>query len=154
EAEAEGSWLTRTFGRVQLPSLRDLLPFGRGAEDAPARREPLLGEHDAPEIDLPEPAMLERSSAARVVLPPQPAKKEKPKPAKRERAQAKLDFEGDESFELPPHDMLARPTSNAAVQRINEESLEKNARLLETVLDDFGVKGEIVKVRPGPVVTL
>jgi len=40
------------------------------------------------------------------------------------------------------------------VQRINEESLEKNARLLETVLDDFGVKGEIVKVRPGPVVTL
>src|SRR5205814_273324 len=37
---------------------------------------------------------------------------------------------------------------------INEESLEKNARLLESVLQDFGVKGQIVKVRPGPVVTL
>ena len=41
-----------------------------------------------------------------------------------------------------------------AVQRVNEESLEKNARLLESVLEDFGVRGEIVKIRPGPVVTL
>src|SRR5581483_6997973 len=39
-------------------------------------------------------------------------------------------------------------------QKVNEESLEKNARLLESVLQDFGVKGQIVKVRPGPVVTL
>src|SRR5262249_28929379 len=45
-------------------------------------------------------------------------------------------------------------TAAAAAQRINEESLEKNARLLESVLDDFGVRGQIVKVRPGPVVTL
>jgi S-DNA-T family DNA segregation ATPase FtsK/SpoIIIE len=96
--------------------------------------------------------MIERPGTARVVVPPTP-KKEK-KPAKKERVQAKLDFEGESEFELPPHDMLARPASNAAVQRINEESLEKNARLLETVLDDFGVKGQIVKVRPGPVVTL
>src|SRR5262249_58336833 len=42
----------------------------------------------------------------------------------------------------------------AKAEAINEEALEKNARLLETVLDDFGVRGQIVQVRPGPVVTL
>ena len=35
-----------------------------------------------------------------------------------------------------------------------KDALEQNARLLEGVLDDFGVKGEIIHVRPGPVVTL
>jgi S-DNA-T family DNA segregation ATPase FtsK/SpoIIIE len=79
-------------------------------------------------------------------------KKPKAKPAKKEAKQARLDFDGE--FELPSVDLLARPVANAAVQRINEESLEKNARLLETVLDDFGVKGQIVRIRPGPVVTL
>jgi DNA segregation ATPase FtsK/SpoIIIE-like protein len=33
-------------------------------------------------------------------------------------------------------------------------ALEENARMLESVLDDYGVKGEIVSVRPGPVVTM
>src|SRR5690606_11272428 len=33
-------------------------------------------------------------------------------------------------------------------------ALQENARLLEGVLEDFGVKGEIINVRPGPVVTL
>ena len=37
---------------------------------------------------------------------------------------------------------------------INESALEQNARMLETVLDDYGVHGRIVHVRPGPVVTL
>lgn len=37
---------------------------------------------------------------------------------------------------------------------LSDEALEENARMLETVLDDYGVKGEIVAVRPGPVVTM
>ena len=37
---------------------------------------------------------------------------------------------------------------------MSSEALEANARLLEGVLEDFGVKGEIINVRPGPVVTL
>ncbi|MFK7903044.1 MAG: DNA translocase FtsK, partial [Nitratireductor sp.] len=37
---------------------------------------------------------------------------------------------------------------------LSNEALEANARLLESVLDDFGVKGEIIQVHPGPVVTL
>ena len=32
--------------------------------------------------------------------------------------------------------------------------LQETARLLEGTLDDFGVRGEIIQVRPGPVVTL
>ena len=57
-------------------------------------------------------------------------------------------------YKLPPLDILAKPTRVGGETKIDEEALEQNARLLETVLDDFGVKGQIVKVRPGPVVTL
>ena len=49
--------------------------------------------------------------------------------------------------------LLASPISVARHQ-LSDESLEENARLLESVLDDYGVKGDIVSVRPGPVVTM
>jgi S-DNA-T family DNA segregation ATPase FtsK/SpoIIIE len=38
--------------------------------------------------------------------------------------------------------------------QLSDEALEENARMLESVLDDYGVKGEITAVRPGPVVTM
>jgi S-DNA-T family DNA segregation ATPase FtsK/SpoIIIE len=57
-------------------------------------------------------------------------------------------------YQLPPLDILSLPSRVNTQPKIDEEALEQNARLLETVLDDFGVKGQIVKVRPGPVVTL
>ncbi|TXH39193.1 MAG: DNA translocase FtsK [Rhodospirillaceae bacterium] len=106
---------------------------------------------DAPAM---EPSLSQPSARTRALVAPPAAREKAPaKPTKRGSVQPSLALEeGD--FELPPHDLLARATANAAVQKINEESLEKNARLLETVLEDFGVKGEIVKVRPGPVVTL
>jgi len=49
---------------------------------------------------------------------------------------------------------LSLPSRVSTETKIDEAALEQNARLLETVLEDFGVKGQIVKVRPGPVVTL
>ncbi len=58
-----------------------------------------------------------------------------------------------EQFELPSLDLLADPPPNSA-PKIDKLSLERNARLLETVLDDFNVKGEITAVRTGPVVTM
>ena len=58
-----------------------------------------------------------------------------------------------DTFELPPLALLMEPKRTNA-GKLSAESLEQNARLLEGVLDDFGVKGEIVNVRPGPVVTL
>jgi DNA segregation ATPase FtsK/SpoIIIE, S-DNA-T family len=54
---------------------------------------------------------------------------------------------------MPSLAMLAEPKKSAGA-KISQDALEQNARLLEGVLDDFGVKGEIVNVRPGPVVAL
>ena len=75
-------------------------------------------------------------------------------PGKRAEAerQTKLNL-GNSTFELPPLDLLdPAPPPPASVP--SEEALEGNARQLESVLEDFGVRGRIVKVRPGPVVTL
>ncbi len=58
-----------------------------------------------------------------------------------------------DQFELPPLDLLADPPPNSQ-PKIDKLGLERNARLLETVLDDFNVKGEITAVRTGPVVTM
>ncbi|MGC2854658.1 DNA translocase FtsK 4TM domain-containing protein [Novispirillum sp. DQ9] len=58
-----------------------------------------------------------------------------------------------EGYHLPPLELLGLPTAPAG-SSINEDALAQNARLLEGVLSDFGVNGRIVKVRPGPVVTL
>src|SRR3546814_11898567 len=53
---------------------------------------------------------------------------------------------------LPSPDLLSKAPPNSGV-KIDKASLERNARLLESVLDDFHVKGHITEVRPGPVVT-
>ena len=57
-------------------------------------------------------------------------------------------------FELPSLSFLAEPKSTGRDPTLSKDALEQKARMLESVLDDFGVKGEIVHVRPGPVVTL
>ena len=54
---------------------------------------------------------------------------------------------------MPSITMLTEPKKSIGA-KISQDALEQNARLLEGVLDDFGVKGEIVNVRPGPVVAL
>jgi S-DNA-T family DNA segregation ATPase FtsK/SpoIIIE len=54
---------------------------------------------------------------------------------------------------MPSIAMLTEPKKSVGT-RVSQDALEQNARLLEGVLDDFGVKGEIVNVRPGPVVAL
>ena len=59
-----------------------------------------------------------------------------------------------DGFALPALDLLAEPKSIARDQTLSADALESNARMLEGVLEDFGVKGEIIHVRPGPVVTL
>jgi len=58
-----------------------------------------------------------------------------------------------DTFELPKLDLLNDPAPNSA-PKIDKLALERNARLLETVLDDFNVKGTIDAVRTGPVVTM
>ncbi|OPZ00876.1 cell division protein FtsK [Bradyrhizobium sacchari] len=58
-----------------------------------------------------------------------------------------------DKFDLPSVSMLAAPKAGDR-QPLSKAELETNSRSLEGVLQDFGVRGEIVKANPGPVVTL
>ena len=79
-----------------------------------------------------------------------------PRPVQGARVQreAQTSFIGSGRFEMPSLHFLSEPKSIARDPSLSKDALEQNARLLEGVLEDFGVKGEIIHVRPGPVVTL
>ncbi|TKD50027.1 FtsK/SpoIIIE family DNA translocase [Sphingomonas baiyangensis] len=108
-----------------------------------------LDREALPEIATPEPR--------RAATPdPRPApviteRSAAPAPARAKPEQTSLDLR--DNFKLPPLDLLNPAPANAK-NTIDKAALERNARLLETVLDDFHVKGSIVGVRPGPVVTM
>ena len=69
------------------------------------------------------------------------------------RSQAALNL-GAGEYQLPALELLAEPVTLKDTHKLTDEALEENARMLEAVLADFGVKGRITAVRPGPVVTL
>jgi S-DNA-T family DNA segregation ATPase FtsK/SpoIIIE len=77
-----------------------------------------------------------------------------PRPVPSARVQHEAQSGGSSDFEMPSLHFLAEPKHAARDASLSKEALEQNARLLEGVLEDFGVKGEIIHVRPGPVVTL
>lgn len=85
----------------------------------------------------------------RVVAPPAP-----PRPSARVAREAQGSFIDPDGFQLPSVHLLAEPKAVARDATLSADALEQNARMLEGVLEDFGVKGEIIHVRPGPVVTL
>ena len=120
-----------------------LARLGRAAGAARRGRKPASGEAAAGAKATP---VGERSLVAGKAPPVSPGRKA------REAKQGKLDLD-DTAYELPPLLLLEMPEEAGRDGGVNRDALEKNARLLETVLDDFGVKGDIVKVRPGPVVT-
>jgi S-DNA-T family DNA segregation ATPase FtsK/SpoIIIE len=116
---------------------------------------------DALDDDMPEaqiirvsaPALRAAAPEQRRIVQPVAAKPIAPSRQAKAEAQPRLRFEEQhEDYALPPLNLLSSPET---VQRFTlaEEALEENARMLESVLDDYGVKGEIVAVRPGPVVT-
>ncbi|HVC62546.1 MAG TPA: DNA translocase FtsK 4TM domain-containing protein [Acetobacteraceae bacterium] len=76
----------------------------------------------------------------------------KPVPPPRPAVQEPLPLP-DASWRFPPLSLLKAAPARAATGP-SEEALQANARLLETVLSDYGVQGSIVEIRPGPVVTL
>ncbi len=133
-----------------------------GEARAAARRqrlEPMLDE-DLEDDDGDELAPALRRAAARAAddeeeadLVAAPRSKTKPGKRARSAAQGRLDLGPTGVYETPPLTLLDLPKGAGKGEGLNRDALEKNARLLETVLEDFGVRGEIVKVRPGPVVT-
>ena len=162
--------ISATIGRW-ISALRT----AREAEPAPAakamrvRREPRFDEAMTPEAAAPAPAP--RPASQRTAQPePAPFDREDeeedanrgpkitpPAPAlktgRRSAREAQPSFLDRNAYELPALLFLSEPRKQA-ITKISEDALEQNARLLEGVLDDFGVKGEIINVRPGPVVTL
>jgi DNA segregation ATPase FtsK/SpoIIIE, S-DNA-T family len=105
-------------------------------------RAPRAEVRDAPDMDEPEPP---RPTITTPAKPAQPSAR-----TQRER-QAKLDL-GD-TWILPTLDLLSPPPP-PSTDKLDKNALERNARLLETVLEDFHVRGHVTEVRPGPVVTM
>ncbi|PST17373.1 DNA translocase FtsK [Mesorhizobium plurifarium] len=102
----------------------------------------------APRPAPPKPVL---TGAGSRVAPP-PARPKSGQRIEREAQRSFVDEGGD--FTLPPIHFLAEPKNVVRDASLSADALEQNARMLEGVLEDFGVKGEIIHVRPGPVVTL
>ncbi|GAA6201510.1 DNA translocase FtsK 4TM domain-containing protein [Aquicoccus sp. SU-CL01552] len=106
---------------------------------------PLRAPQPAPQVPVAEPRKVVQNTMRK---PPAPSRRAQ------EEVQPALAFDDSGAeFELPPLGLLTNP-SNIERHYLSDEALEENARMLENVLDDYGVKGEIVSVRPGPVVTM
>jgi S-DNA-T family DNA segregation ATPase FtsK/SpoIIIE len=91
-----------------------------------------------------------RSDAATRVEAPAP----RPQQGARVQREAQRPLIAHDTFEMPSLHLLSEPRNVSRDPSLSQDALEQNARLLEGVLEDFGVKGEIIHVRPGPVVTL
>ena len=135
----------------------------RPAEDRPAEPPaPPIRRTAAPDLDADalieddeeeddddvQPDLPLRQAIDRKVVPQAPD----PAPRRTRRAAAPVPSPAGD-YDMPPLELLTDP---GTVERhhLPDEALEENARRLESVLDDYGVKGEIVSVRPGPVVTM
>lgn len=138
EAEPFDAFAPAAFAPVEIDAeADDFAP--------PARLVPAAAPSPAPAFAAaPEPRV--QQPAAKPVLKSARARAEEQSP---------LRLAGDEAegYERPPLSLLADP--NTIVRHhLSSEALEENARMLESVLDDYGVRGEIVSIRPGPVVTM
>jgi DNA segregation ATPase FtsK/SpoIIIE, S-DNA-T family len=138
---------------VRAPEPRDVIP--RPAAPPAAYEQPdddygYDDDDDAfdPAFDEPAQGAQQETPSSRVSMPPA-----KPKPGKRIVREAQPSFLDDGDYQLPALTLLAEP-KNVGVPTVSADSLEQNAAMLESTLEDFGVRGEIINVRPGPVVTL
>jgi DNA segregation ATPase FtsK/SpoIIIE, S-DNA-T family len=94
---------------------------------------------------IPPPIVLKEESKDE---PPKKPKKKAPPPERQ------LDFPEMDSggYKLPPLDLLDAPDGEHV--KLDKETLEANSLILQNKLADFGVEGEVVAVKPGPVITM
>jgi S-DNA-T family DNA segregation ATPase FtsK/SpoIIIE len=135
--------------------------------EPPLTAEPAVVEDDLSTTSLPKTASTQRrsSTSPTPVAPANDALKRRvvqhaarkaaaPSRQAMADAQPSLPLQAKaEDYEFPPLTLLTSPDT---IERhhLSDTALEENARMLESVLDDYGVKGDIVSVRPGPVVTM
>ena len=124
--------------------------YGLDGADGALELTPELAEE---QLVAPQPVFSAKPRAAVVQHPAR--KPAQPSRQAQSEAQPQLQFDDPvaQRYEHPPLSLLTSPST---VQRhhLSDEALEENARMLENVLEDYGVKGDIVSVRPGPVVTM
>ena len=115
----------------------------RAARKEHQNREEKTKPQDGPVIAPPEPK-------SNLLTLPKPAKKKKKDDPL---AQETFEFlEPDGTYHMPPLGLLAH--EGEPPKPVDREALTMNARILEKKLKDFGVVGEVVEVKPGPVVTM
>jgi len=145
ELRVLGDWLTAVLTprpKVAAKAVKAAKVSARDRRDAGIPDAALAAEVGAVSV---EPAI-----GAPKVKPPKPP----PKQSSREEREAQSTFEflKPGGFALPELSMLAKPKPRAA--QFDEGALRQNAQLLESVLAEFGVRGQVDQIRPGPVVTL
>jgi DNA segregation ATPase FtsK/SpoIIIE, S-DNA-T family len=113
------------------------------ADPQAVRRRPIAPRAEAPRLEPERPAAEQAAPDSARRTPIRPTMK----------AADSGELVPDAQFQLPPLRFLAEPRVRANIE-VDRAVLTETARALEKVLDDFGVRGEIVDVRPGPVVTL
>ena len=144
-AKARLGWLLTTAYRSLVASA----PQGKAA--AFERQEPNIGGRAAPPIapqaeeDFEDESGVEDDEDEEDEAPAARAPRKKAAPREKRKSSDK--------FELPSVSVLTAPKASDR-QPLSKAELEANSRALEGVLQDFGVRGEIVKANPGPVVTL
>jgi S-DNA-T family DNA segregation ATPase FtsK/SpoIIIE len=143
---AAGSGVSRLLRRLrrQKPAVRN--PLAAPEPDLVVRREPRSAAFNPHSPPPPDEPVAPQATASKVVL--RPAVKTKPGSS----AQPSLPLE-EAGWRFPSVSLL-QPAPVRGQTGPSPEALEANARLLETVLNDYGVQGAIVEIRPGPVVTL
>jgi S-DNA-T family DNA segregation ATPase FtsK/SpoIIIE len=146
EGESESGWLTLGFwthhllsfrarlGRLFSRRDRTPLPSRDPANLARRRIEPRFGNGAPRRADDDEEDFVETSPRVRKPRVPKPRR-------------------SSSGYVLPALELLT-PPSKVGRSNVSSETLRENATTLEGVLGDFGVRGEIINARPGPVVTL
>ncbi len=128
-------------------------PLGRDDDDDMDNDSPVTDALAARRADTPRKTPRKKPSGSSGLVEKRTTKTKRSTRAEAEQ-QHTFSFASDEGFQLPPLDLLTPADAMARGDEVSADALEQNARLLESVLQDFSVKGRIIKVRPGPVVTL
>ncbi len=121
---------------------------GDSAPESESVAEPFVAEAPGSPPQRPVAAPLSDRKPTIITIGSKAAGPKAPTPKPK---QSSLDLR--DRYVLPSLDLLT-PAPPSTGGQIDKAGLERNARLLESVLDDFHVKGVITEVRPGPVVTM
>lgn len=146
---ARRSRMADTFEKKSAASPRREPRFDPTASDEEDFEDEDFDDEDGYEDDEEDEPRLTARKSSRISAPVKQLRK-----GKREVREAQTSWLEEGDYTLPPLSLLSNPPKRERSAIPDKESLEQNVKLLESVLDDFGVKGEIISVKPGPVVTL